>query len=62
MGSGIEIPTMRIDISKKYAFAMRRNWSHNDFGNQVYHVYLVVVITFAGTFEEPSKAMDRTSV
>lgn len=39
--------TMRIEISKKYAFAIRRNWSHKDFGSHVYQVYLVVVILLA---------------
>ena len=33
-----------MDISKKYTFATRRNCSNKDFGNHVYHVYLVVFI------------------
>jgi hypothetical protein len=50
--------TMRIEMRRKYAFAMRRNWSHSDFGSHVYHVYLVVEILFAAVFVDPTSELD----
>ncbi len=37
---------MRIEITKKYTFAILLNCSQIDLGNQVYQVYFVVVIAF----------------
>jgi hypothetical protein len=44
---------MSIEMRRKYAFAMRRNWSHSDFGSHVYQVYFVVEMLFAATFDDP---------
>lgn len=45
---------MRIEMSRKYALAILRNWSHRDFGSQVYHVYLVVDMLLAAYEDFPA--------
>ena len=49
-------------MSRKYALAILRNWSHSDFGSQVYHVYFVVEMLLAAYDDFPTIEQRQWSV